>query len=90
MTFCWTGGSESWSFLFFPVPKLWVPRPCVFCKGRYQAPTVVVVSAGLNRTCFQFFQFHGNLLDDLNPEPLKGCNFLRTIREQADLPQVKI
>jgi hypothetical protein len=23
--------------VFFPVPELWVPRPCAFCKGGYDA-----------------------------------------------------
>ncbi len=33
-----TGGWPSLSILFsLPVPEPWVPRPCVFCKGGYDA-----------------------------------------------------
>jgi putative transposase len=37
---------------FFPVPKLWVPRPCVFCKGRYDAAGTMgfAMPSGLHRT----------------------------------------
>jgi hypothetical protein len=37
---------------FLPVSKLWVPRPCVFCKGGYGAADTMGLSmtSGLHRT----------------------------------------
>jgi hypothetical protein len=29
---------------FFPVMKLWVPRPCVLCKGGYDAADIMGLS----------------------------------------------
>lgn len=40
-------------FVFsIPVPKLWVPRPCVLCKGGYDAACTIlfVMPSGLHRT----------------------------------------
>ena len=40
------------SRLLFPVPELWVPRSCVFCKGGYDAASTMgfVMPSGLRRT----------------------------------------
>ena len=37
---------------FFPTSKLWVPRPCVFCKGGYDAADTMgfAMPSGLHRT----------------------------------------
>ena len=49
------GGCPSFSILFFlslPFSEPWVPRPCVFCKGGYDAAcTMSFVPSGLHRTC---------------------------------------
>src|SRR5277367_2644683 len=36
----------------FPIPELWVPRPCVVCKGGYDAACTIwfVMPSGLHRT----------------------------------------
>jgi len=39
------GRVAQFSTLFFPVLKLWMPRPCVLCKGGYDA-------AGTIRICY--------------------------------------
>jgi putative transposase len=46
-----TGGWPSLSSFVFPVSKLWVPRPCVLCKGGNDAAdTMRCMPAGLHRT----------------------------------------
>ncbi len=47
--------ADGWPSLpsfFLPVPELWVPRPCVFCKGGYDAACsmLLVMPSGLHRT----------------------------------------
>jgi hypothetical protein len=45
-------GHHRLSILSLPVPKLWAPRPCAFCKGGYDAPDTMGFSmpSGLHRT----------------------------------------
>ena len=45
----WPGLSP---LFFFPVPELWVPRPCAFGKGGYDAADIMglVMPSGLHRT----------------------------------------
>jgi len=44
------GGPSLHARFFLPFIKLWVPRPCVLCKGGYDAAGIVVVMrAGLHR-----------------------------------------
>jgi REP element-mobilizing transposase RayT len=40
------------SMFSLPVPELWVPRPCVFCKGGYEAAGTMgfTMPSGLHRT----------------------------------------
>ena len=47
-----TGGWPALSSLFSPVLRLWVPRPCDFCKGGYDAADTMgfVMPSGLHRT----------------------------------------
>jgi hypothetical protein len=47
-----TGGPAFQRSFFFPVPKLWVPRSCVFCKGGCDAVETMgfVMPSGLHRT----------------------------------------
>jgi hypothetical protein len=40
------------SVFLLPVPELWVPRPCVLCKGGYDAAATIgfAMPSGLHRT----------------------------------------
>ena len=46
------GGWPALLVFFFPVSELWVPRPCVLCKGGYDAADIMgfVMPSGLHRT----------------------------------------
>ena len=47
----WTGGPAFEILISFPISELWVPRPCVFCKGGYDAAcTMGLMPSGLHRT----------------------------------------
>ena len=49
----WRGGWPSLSTLpLLPIEELWVPRPCAFCKGGYDAADTMgfVMPSGLHRT----------------------------------------
>src|SRR5277367_5753106 len=45
------GGPSFLLGFFFSVPKPWVPRPCVFCKGGYDAADIIwfIMPSGLHR-----------------------------------------
>src|SRR5277367_6821914 len=45
------GGPSFLLGFFFSVPKPWVPRPCVFCKGGYDAADIIwfIMPIGLHR-----------------------------------------
>ncbi len=52
MSRIWGGGWPGLSVFPLPVPEQWVPRPCVLCKGGYDAACTMglFMPSGLHRT----------------------------------------
>ena len=72
------GGWPALSVSFLPVPELWVPRPCAFCKGGYDAACtmLLVMPSGLHRT------YGAHHLHFITCSCYRRLPFLRTARSR--------